>query len=85
MKRILLFVVTNLAIIVTLSIVLSLLGITGYVREGQLDYTALMVFCLMWGMGGAFISLAMSRAIAKWTMGVQLVNGRAGQPDLDWL
>jgi heat shock protein HtpX len=85
MKRILLFVVTNLAIMVTLSIVLSLLGITGYVREGQLDYGALMVFCLMWGMGGAFISLAMSRAIAKWTMGVKLVNGRAGQPDLDWL
>jgi heat shock protein HtpX len=85
MKRILLFVVTNLAIMVTLSIVLSLLGISGYVREGQLDYGALMVFSLFWGMGGAFISLAMSRAIAKWTMGVQLVSGRTGQPEPDWL
>lgn len=86
MKRILLFVVTNLAIMVTLSIVLSLLGITGYVgRDGGIDYSALMLFCLVWGMGGAFISLAMSRAIAKWTMGVKLVNGRSGQPDPDWL
>jgi heat shock protein HtpX len=85
MKRILLFVVTNLAIMVTLSIVLSLLGITGYVRGGQLNIPALMVFCLAWGMGGAFISLLMSRAIAKWTMGVQLVDGRTGHPELDWL
>jgi heat shock protein HtpX len=85
MKRIVLFVLTNVAIMVTLSIVLSLLGITGYVREGQLDYTALMVFSLMWGMGGAFISLAMSRAIAKWTMGVKLVDGRSGQAELDRL
>jgi heat shock protein HtpX len=85
MKRILLFVVTNLAIMVTLSIVLSLLGITGYVQDGQLDYGALMLFSFAWGMGGAFISLAMSRAIAKWTMGVKLVNGRSGQAELDWL
>lgn len=85
MKRILLFVLTNFAIIITLSIVLSLLGFAGYVRDGQLDLAALMAFCLVWGMGGAFISLAMSRAIAKWTMGVQLVDGRTGHAELDWL
>jgi heat shock protein HtpX len=85
MKRILLFVVTNLAIIVALSIVLSLLGITGYVREGQLDIGALLVFCFAWGMGGAFISLLISRAIAKWMMGVKLVDGRSGNAELDWL
>jgi heat shock protein HtpX len=85
MKRILLFVVTNLAIMVALSIVLSLLGITGYVREGQLDIGALLVFCFAWGMGGAFISLLISRAIAKWMMGVKLVDGRSGNAELDWL
>lgn len=85
MKRILLFVVTNLAIMVTLSIVLSLLGISGYVREGQLDMGALLAFCFVWGMGGAFLSLAMSRVIAKWTMGVRLIEGQTGQPELDWL
>ncbi len=86
MKRILLFVVTNIAIMVTLSIVLGLLGISGYISPaGQLDYGALMLFCLVWGMGGAFISLLMSRMVAKWAMGVKLVDGRTGQPDLDWM
>jgi heat shock protein HtpX len=85
MKRILLFVLTNLAIMVTLSIVLSLLGVGGYITPTGLDYSALMVFCAVWGMGGAFISLAMSRWIAKSAMGVQLVNGRSGQAELDWL
>jgi heat shock protein HtpX len=85
-KRILLFVVTNLAILVTLNIVLAVLGVTGYILPGGgVDYTALMVFCLLWGMGGAFISLLMSRVIAKMAMGVKLVDGRTGNPDLDWL
>jgi len=80
MKRILLFVATNLAIMVTLSIVLSVLGIDGYGGlQGQ------MLFALVWGMGGAFISLQMSRFVAKQAMGVQLVDGRTGQPDADWL
>jgi heat shock protein HtpX len=85
MKRILLFVVTNLAVMITLSIVLSLLGVTGYITPGGLDYSALMVFSLVWGMGGAFISLMMSRFMAKMAMGVQLVDGRSGQAELDWL
>jgi heat shock protein HtpX len=85
MKRILLFVVTNLAIMVTLMIVLSLLGVTGYITPDGLNYSALMVFSLVWGFGGAFISLAMSRWMAKMAMGVQLVNGRTGQSELDWL
>lgn len=85
MKRIVLFVVTNLAIMVALSIVLSLLGISGYIEEGQLNITALLVFCFAWGMGGAFISLLMSRVIAKWAMGVKLVDGHSGHAELDWL
>ena len=40
-----------------------------------------MVFCLVWGMGGAFISLQMSRFIAKRAMGVQLVDGRTGHDE----
>jgi len=85
MKRILLFVLTNLAIMVTLSIVLSLLGIGGYYTPTGIDYTALMVFCAFWGMGGAFISLLISRWMAKRAMGVKLVDGRTGNDDLDWL
>ena len=85
-KRILLFVLTNLAILVTLNIVLAFLGVTGYIQPGGgVDYTTLMVFCLVWGMGGAFISLLMSRVIAKMAMGVKLVDGRTGSPEVDWL
>ena len=85
MKRILLFLATNLAVMITLSIVLSLLGVTGYITPSGLDYSALMVFSLVWGMGGAFISLQMSRFMAKMAMSVQLVDGTSGQPELDWL
>lgn len=86
MKRIFLFVATNLAIMVMLSIILSVLGIGGYIGPGgQLDYGALMVFCLLWGMGGSFISLLISRWMAKRAMGVQLVDGRTGHEELDWL
>lgn len=85
-KRILLFVLTNLAILVTLSIVLRLLGVAGYIgADGAINHGALMVFALVFGMGGAFISLLMSRFIAKKSLGVKLVNGQTGQADLDWL
>jgi heat shock protein HtpX len=85
-KRIFLFLATNLAILVVLSIVLSLLGFTGYIgADGSLQLVPLAIFCLVWGMGGAFLSLQMSRWIAKRAMGVQLVDGRTGHAELDWL
>lgn len=85
-KRIFLFLLTNLAVMLVLSLVLSLLGVGGYIgADGQLQLVPLMVFCLVWGMGGAFISLQMSRWIAKRAMGVQLVDGKTGNADLDWL
>jgi heat shock protein HtpX len=85
-KRIFLFLLTNLAVMVVLSLVLSLLGYGGYIgADGQLDLGALMVFCLVWGMGGAFISLQMSRWIAKRAMGIRLLDGRTGNEALDWL
>jgi heat shock protein HtpX len=84
-KRIFLFVVTNLAIVVTLSIVVSVLGVTQGVTPGGIDMGALAIFCLIYGMGGAFISLQISRWIAKRATGVQLINGRSGQPEFDWL
>jgi len=79
-KRIFLFLLTNLAIVLTLTIVVSVLGVAG----GP-DLGSLAVFCLIWGMGGAFISLQMSRWIAKRATGVQLIDGRSGNAQLDWL
>ena len=84
-KRIFLFLLTNIAVVVTLSIVLSLLGVGSYVTPYGLDMQNLAVFCLVWGMGGAFISLQMSRFIAKRATGVRLVDGKTGHAELDWL
>lgn len=85
-QRIILFVVTNLVIVVTLSIILSVFGIGRYISpSGELQLIPLAVFSLVWGMGGAFISLLLSRVMAKWMAGVKLVDGQTGQADLDWL
>jgi heat shock protein HtpX len=85
-KRILLFILTNLAIVATLSIVVSVLGVSnGVTAVGGLDLQSLAIFCLIWGMAGSFISLQMSRWIAKRATGVQLVNGHTGQRELDSL
>jgi heat shock protein HtpX len=85
-KRIFLFLVTNLAIVITLSIVLSLLGVGGYGRGVYgMDTRSLAIFCLVWGMGGAFISLQMSRWIAKQSTGIRLIQGRTGQAEADWV
>src|SRR5687767_13697778 len=84
-KRIFLFLATNLAIVLTLSVVVSLLGLNQGITADGLDIPALAMFCLFWGMAGSFISLQMSRWIAKRATGVKLVTGRSGQQELDWL
>ena len=73
MKRIFLFMIVNVLVIVTISIVSSLLGIQPYLSAQGINYESLMIFCLMWGMGGAFISLALSRVMARWMMGVKVI------------
>src|SRR3954452_20551636 len=82
-KRIFLFLATNLAIVLTLSIVLSLLGVSGSRYGGGYDIRSLAIFCLVWGMGGAFLSLQMSRLMPKRARGLQLVAARTGRPELD--
>ncbi len=83
MKRIVLFLLTNIMVLVTLSIVINVLGIKPYLNANGIDYTSLMLFCLVWGMGGALISLMLSRVMAKWMMGVKVISPQnAGQ--LGW-
>jgi heat shock protein HtpX len=85
-KRLALFFVTNLGVLLVLSIVLSILGVGRYVSpDGRLNLTGLALFCLFWGMGGAFLSLQLSRFLAKRSVGAQLIDGRTGDPTLDWL
>jgi len=80
-KRIFLFLATNLLIMVTISLVLNLLGIQPYLTARGIDYRSLMAFCLVWGMGGAFISLALSRVMAKWMTGVRLIGSSSASTE----
>ena len=73
-KRIFLFLIVNILIITTISLILSLLNIQPYLSAHGLNYQSLMIFCLIWGFGGAFISLGLSRMMAKWMMGVRLID-----------
>jgi heat shock protein HtpX len=58
----------------TLSIILNLFHVQPFLRGYGLDIQSLLIFCLVWGMGGALISLALSRQMAKWMMGVRLMD-----------
>ncbi len=77
-KRILLFVLTNVLVMVTVSVIINVLGIGHYLTPYGLNWMALAVFCGVWGMAGAFISLAMSRFIAKTAMGVKVIDPNSG-------
>ena len=78
MKRVFLFIATNLAVMLTLGIIVNIFGLNRYLTPYGIDYTALMGFSLVIGFGGAFISLAMSKFIAKRTMGLKLIDGTEG-------
>lgn len=73
-KRIFLFLTVNILVVTVISFIMSIFNLQPYLQRNGLDYTSLAVFCLIWGMGGAFISLALSRIMAKWMMGVQLID-----------
>ena len=85
MLRILLFLGTNFAIMLILSISLRLLGLESYLaQQGDINYNALLIFSAVFGMGGSFISLVMSKWMAKKSMGVRLVDTPATQQEC-WL
>lgn len=80
-KRIGLFLMVNILVVTTISLVLNVLGVKPYITAQGLDFGALMIFCLIWGMGGAFISLALSRVMAKWMMGVKVIDPNTRDPE----
>jgi len=81
-KRIFLFLAVNVLVVLTISVILNLLNVRPYLTHYGLDYTSLMIFCLIWGMGGAFISLALSRSMAKWLLRVRVIDPETNDPDL---
>ena len=84
MKRILLFVLTNLAVMVVLGVVASLLGVNRYLTANGLNLSALLGFSLIMGFGGAIISLLMSKPMAKWSTGAHVIN-QPSNPDEAWI
>jgi heat shock protein HtpX len=74
MKRIFLFLATNLAVMVVLGIAASLLGVNKFLTPNGLNIGSLMGFSLLMGFGGAFISLLMSKPIAKWSTGAKVIS-----------
>ena len=84
MKRILLFILTNLAVMVVLSITLSLLGVNRFLAGSGLNVPMLLVFSLVVGFGGAIISLLLSKTMAKWSTGAHVIEAPQSA-DEQWL
>ena len=84
MKRIVLFLVTNLAIMLVLSVTLSVLGVDKFMSAQGLNLGMLLVFSLVVGFAGAFISLLISKPMAKWSTGAQIIDGSVGTTQF-WL
>ncbi|GIZ52305.1 protease HtpX [Noviherbaspirillum aridicola] len=84
MKRVILFVATNLAIMVVLAISASLLGVNKYLTANGLNLGTLLLFSGLMGFGGAFISLFLSKPIAKWSTGARVIENPANETER-WL
>jgi heat shock protein HtpX len=78
MKRIVLLIATNLAVMLLLSIVASVLGIDRMLEQNGFNFTGTMVFAALFGFGGAFISLLISKWMAKMATGAQVIDGTEG-------
>jgi heat shock protein HtpX len=84
MKRIILFLATDLAVVLVMSVVLSLLGVNRYLTASGLNLGTLMVYSLVVGFTGAIISLLMSKQMAKWSTGAHVIDAPSSSTEL-WL
>ena len=84
MKRIVLFLVTNFAVMLVLSVVLNVLGVDRFLTANGLNVGMLLVFSLVVGFGGSIISLLISKPMAKWSTGARVINGSEGAEER-WL
>lgn len=84
MKRVFLFLATNLAIVLVLSVTMRLLGVEPYLQANGLNLTSLLIFAAVMGFGGSLISLAISKWMAKKAMGVRVIETPSSSTEL-WL
>lgn len=81
-KRISLFLAVNFLVIAVISFLMYFFNLQPFLQKHGLNYTSLALFCLIWGMGGSLVSLALSRIMAKWMMGVKLIDSKTIDPNL---
>jgi heat shock protein HtpX len=84
MKRIVLFLITNIAVMLVLSITLSILGVNRYLTANGLNMGSLLVFSAVVGFTGSIVSLLLSKTMAKWSIGARVIDTPA-TPDEQWL
>jgi len=84
MKRIVLFLATNLAIVLVLSFTMRILGVEPYLTANGLNLGSLLIFAAVMGFGGSFISLAISKWMAKKSMGVRVIETPSNSTEF-WL
>jgi heat shock protein HtpX len=80
-KRVFLFLLTNLAVILTINLAFQLIQHLTGIQVNPSTYSGLIIFCSVWGMGGAFISLLISKWMAKQSMGVRLITAQSSNPE----
>jgi len=84
MKRIILFIATNMAVMLVLGIAANLLGVNRFITANGLNLGSLLGFAALIGFGGAIISLLMSKPLAKWSTGAKVING-SNDPSHRWI
>lgn len=84
MKRVILFLATNLAVMLVLSVVTSLLGVNKFLTANGLNLPMLLAFAAVIGFGGSFISLLMSKTMAKWSTGARVIESPSSSTEV-WL
>ena len=85
MKRIFLFILTNLAVVMVLGVVANLLGVNRYLTAQGLNLASLLVFASIFGFGGAIISLLISKPVAKWSMGLRSISAQQRNAEEAWI
>jgi heat shock protein HtpX len=85
MKRIALFVLLNLAVILSVTFIANFFGIDPYLHRYGLDIKSLFIICALWGFTGSIISLALSREVAKWMMGIEIIDESTKDVKLNYL
>jgi heat shock protein HtpX len=78
MKRVVLFLATNLAVVLLLSVIINLFGLDRWLAAEGIDYTGLLMFSAVVGFAGSFISLLISKTAAKWSTGAHVIDGSEG-------